>query len=79
MLLDLSRSHWGIEVMHRHKDFTLGEDGYTNRLGHAPSNISSILAFALRILKSVSTSPTRAIEHFQDNRNRAIRLFKPVH
>ncbi|WP_252733554.1 transposase family protein [Paracoccus marinaquae] len=79
MLLELSRSHWGIEVMHRHKDFTLGEDGYTNRLDHAPRNISSILAFALRILKTVSPSPTRAIEHFQDNRNRAIRLFRPVH
>lgn len=79
MLLELSRSHWGIEVMHRHKDFTLGEDGYTNRLDHAPRNISSILAFALRILKTVSPSPTRAIEHFQDNRNRAIRLFKAVH
>lgn len=77
MLLDLS--HWGIKVIHRYKDFTLGEDGYTNRPGHAPRNISSIFAFALRILKTVSPSPTRTIEHFQDNRKRAIRLFKPVH
>ena len=29
----------------------------------------------LKILKSVAPSPTRAIEHFQDDRNRAIRLF----
>jgi ribonuclease BN (tRNA processing enzyme) len=78
-LLSLNRDHWGIEVMHRHKDFTLGEDGYTNRCDHAPRNISTMLAFALRILKTVSTSPTRAIEHFQDNRNRAIRLFEQIH
>ena len=31
--------------------------------------------FVLKILKSVAPSPTRAIEHFQDDRNRAIRLF----
>ena len=31
--------------------------------------------FVLKILKSVAPSPTRAIEHFQDERNRAIRLF----
>lgn len=79
LLLELNRNHWGIEVMHRHKDFTLGEDGYTNRSDHAPRNVSSILAFTLRILKTVSASPTRAIEHFQDNRNRAIRLFRPFH
>lgn len=47
--------------------------------GHAYRNISSILTFALRILKVVLPSPTRAIEHFQDNRNRAIQLFRPVH
>lgn len=73
-LLELNRQHWGIEVMHRHKDFTLGEDGYTNRLDHAPRNISTVLAFCLTILKNVTASPTRAIEHFQNDRNRALRL-----
>ena len=41
----------------------------------APRNIFSLTGFVLKILKSVAPSPTRAIEHFQDDRNRAIRLF----
>jgi hypothetical protein len=34
-----------------------------------------LIGFALKILKSVSPSPTRAIEQFQDDRNKALRLF----
>lgn len=74
-LLAANRRHWGIEIMHRNKDVILGEDGYTNRRGHAPRNIFSLIGFALKILKSVSASPTRAIEHFQGNTNKAVRLF----
>jgi hypothetical protein len=79
VLLKFNRGHWGIEIMHRHKDVTLGEDGYTNRSDHAPRNVFTILCFAFKILKSVSPSPTRAIELFQDDRNRAIRLFAGFH
>jgi hypothetical protein len=61
--------------MHRNKDVILGEDGYTNRSDDAPRNIFSLIGFALKILKSVSPSPTRAIEQFQDDRNKALRLF----
>jgi len=60
--------------MHRNKDVILGEDGYTNRCDNAPRNIFSLTGFVLKILKFVSHSPTRAIEHFQDNKNRAIHL-----
>ncbi len=74
-LLCVNRGHWGIEIMHRNKDVVLGEDGYTNRSDNAPRNVFSLLGFTLKILKSVSPSPTRAIEHFQDNRNNALRLF----
>jgi hypothetical protein len=35
----------------------------------------SLIGFALKILKSVSPSATRAIEQFQDDRNKALRLF----
>lgn len=73
-LLAINRNHWGIEIMHRNKDVILGEDGYTNRCDNAPRNIFSLTGFVLKILKSVSHSPTRAIERFQDNKNRAIRL-----
>lgn len=74
-LLRANRDHRGIEIMHRNKDVILGEDGYTNRGGNAPRNIFSLTGFVLKILKTVSPSPTRAIEYFQDDRNRAIRLF----
>jgi len=74
-LLCANRGHWGIEIMHRNKDVILGEDGYTNRNDNAPRNIFSLIGFALKILKSVSPSPTRAIEQFQDDRNKALRLF----
>ena len=47
--------------------------GYTNRCDNAPRNIFSLTGFVLKILKSVAPSPTRAIEHCQDDRNRAIR------
>lgn len=78
-LLKFNRGHWGIEIMHRDKDVTLGEDGYTNRSDNAPRNVFTILCFARKILKSVSPSLTRAIEQFQDDRNRAIRLFAGFH
>ncbi len=37
----VNRSHWGIEIMHRDKAVTLGEDGYTNRSDNAPRNVFS--------------------------------------
>ena len=78
-LLQINRDHWGVEIMHRDKDVILGEDGYTNRKGNAPRNVFSLTGFALKILKSVSRSTTRAIERFQDDRNRAVRLFSGFH
>jgi predicted transposase YbfD/YdcC len=69
-LLRINRDHWGIEIMHRNKDVILGEDGYTNRCDNAPRNIFSLTGFVLKILKSVSSSPTRAIERFQDDRKK---------
>ena len=74
-LLGVNRDHWRIEIMHRNKDVILGEDDYTNRCDNAPRKHFSLTGFVLKILKSVAPSPTRAIEHFQDDRNRAIRLF----
>jgi hypothetical protein len=41
--------------------------------------IFSLTSFALTILKTVSSSPTRAIEYFQDDKNRAIRLLSGFH
>lgn len=43
-----------IKIRHRHKDFTPGEDGCTNRPDHAQRNIAPTLAFNLPVLKDVS-------------------------
>jgi len=61
--------------MHQNKDVILGEDAYTNRSDNAPRNIFSLIGFALKILKSVAPLPTRSIKQFQDDRNKALRLF----
>ncbi len=74
-LLAINRGHWGIEIIHRDKDVALGEDGYANRSDDAPQNIFSLTGFTLNILKSISPSPTRAIEQFQDDRHNALRMF----
>ena len=73
-ILRLNRSHWQIEIMHRDKDVTLGEDRYTNRSDHAPQNIFTLTSGALTLLKCIAKSPTRAIEIVQDDRDRALAL-----
>ena len=79
LVWNLSAVDRGIEIMHRNKDAFLGEDGYTNRNDNAPANIFSLTSLVLAILKTISASPTRAIEYFQDNKNRAIRLLSGFH
>ncbi len=61
--------------MYGKKEVIIGEDGYKNSGDNAPRNIFSHNGFVLKILKSVESSPTRDIEHFQDDRNGEIRLF----
>ena len=73
-ILQLNRKHWQIEIMHRDKDVTLGEDRYTNRSDHAPQNIFTLTSAALTLLKRIAKSPTRAIELVQDNRGKAVAL-----
>ena len=73
-VLALNRAHWGIEIMHRDKEVTLGEDQYTNRIDHAPRNIFTVLSAARTVLKRIHKSPTGAIELVQNNRSKAIRI-----
>jgi predicted transposase YbfD/YdcC len=73
-ILRLNRNHWQIEIMHRDKDVTLGEDRYTNRSDHAPQNIFTLTSGALTLLKRIAKSPTRAIEIVQDNRAKAVAI-----
>ena len=74
-LLTLNRKHWGIEIMHRNKDVFLHEDGCTSRKNNAPHVIFVLHNLVLEICKSISSSPTKALEYFQDDKNRAVRLF----
>ena len=69
-------AHWGLEITPRNKDVVLGEDGYTHK-NDAPRTLFSLIGFGLKVLKSVPPSPTRVIETFQDNRNKALRVFAP--
>jgi hypothetical protein len=78
-ILRLNRHHWKIEAMHRDKDVCLGEDGYTNRSGHAPRNVFTLTSAARTLLKQISSSPTRAIEMVQDNREKAVRFIADEH
>lgn len=74
-LLDHNRGQWRIEnLLHRHKDVLLREDGYTNRKRGAPRNIASCLNLTLTILANTDPSPTKALEYFQNNINRAITM-----
>jgi hypothetical protein len=50
-------------------------DGSTNRSDNARRIIFSTTGFVLKVHKSVSNSSARTVEHFQDDSNRAIRLF----
>jgi len=43
LILFLNRGHRSIEFMHRDRDVTLGKDRHTNRLDHAPRNVSTLL------------------------------------
>ena len=74
-ILAANRGHWGIEIMHWTKDVILGEDRYTNRSDEAPRNIFTLIGFSLKILKASAASAIQAIERFQDNKNKALRLF----
>jgi len=60
--------------MHRDKDICLGEDGYTNRFGHAPRNIFTQSGAVRTLLRQIHTSPTKATEIIQDSRSKAVRL-----
>ena len=73
-IVSVNRGHWRIKAMHRDKDVTLGEDGYTNRLDHAPQNIFTLTSATRTVLKRISNSPTRAIEAFQTSRTTTIRF-----
>ena len=43
-LARLVRDHWGVEVHHRIRDVSFGEDASTSRTGHGPTNLATLRA-----------------------------------
>jgi predicted transposase YbfD/YdcC len=43
-LARLVREHWGVEVHHRVRDVSFGEDAATSRTGHGPTNLATLRA-----------------------------------
>lgn len=43
-LARLIRDHWGVEVHHRIRDVSFGEDASTSRTGHGPTNLATLRA-----------------------------------
>jgi len=74
-VLSLNRNHWLIEIMHRDRDVFPGEDGYTNRMDHAPRNVFSMIGAARTMLKRISTSVTEVIKLVRRDPGVALRLF----
>jgi predicted transposase YbfD/YdcC len=75
VLLEYNRQHWRIENnLPRNKDVALGEDRTTNRKDNAPRNIFSLNNLELCLFNKPGLTPRKAIEAFQDDKNRAIRL-----
>ena len=60
--------------MHRNKDVFLGEDSLTNRKDNAPHVLFILNNLVLALLNTICSSPTKAIEACQDNRNLPISL-----
>jgi hypothetical protein len=59
-LLDLTRSHWGIENrLHYVRDVTLGEDGCRVRRGTAPQVLAAVRNAVIHLLTGVD-APSRA-------------------
>jgi predicted transposase YbfD/YdcC len=79
-ILGFNRGHWGIENhLHRNKDVTLCEDWRTNNKDYAPENMSLLGDLTLSVFKTVSPSPRKALEYFQDDRSRAIQALTGFH
>lgn len=72
-LLDLSRSHWGIENrLHHVRDVTCGEDHCRTRSGAAPQALAAIRNTVLTIVRRSGRKPVEAFEHFAEHRQQAL-------
>jgi predicted transposase YbfD/YdcC len=50
-LARLVRDHWGVEVHHRTRDISFGEDASTSRTGHGPVNLATLRAAVIAAIE----------------------------
>lgn len=77
-LLSLSRGHWGIENrLHCVRDVTLQEDACRVRSGSAPQALTAFRNTVITLLRRLGFGNiAEGIEHFQENRTKALHLIR---
>lgn len=76
-LLEWNRGHWAVESKnHYRRDVTFGEDGSPTRVNNGPANNAVCNNIALAVIlgqKRKFKSVPRAVQHFSENREEALR------
>ncbi len=72
-LLALARDHWSIEnLLHGHRDVTLGEDACRTRRRNGPQTLAALRNACLTVMGRFGLRPVEALEQFAENRSHAL-------
>ncbi len=77
-LLVLIRGHWSVEVRHRIRDVTFGEDASRLRSGQAPQVMAALRNLALTLIRRAGQTAIAAYRrHLSTHPSKALRLLHP--
>ncbi|MCA1598161.1 MAG: ISAs1 family transposase [Chloroflexi bacterium] len=77
-LLALIRGHWSVEVRHRIRDVTFGEDASRLRSGEAPQIMAALRNLALTLIHRAGHTAIAAYRrHLSTHPSKALRLLHP--
>ncbi|MDQ2829923.1 MAG: ISAs1 family transposase [Chloroflexota bacterium] len=77
-LLALIRGHWSVEVRHRIRDVTFGEDAARLRSGEAPQVMAALRNLALTLIRRAGHTAIAAYRrHLSTHPSKALRLLRP--
>ena len=77
-LLALIRGHWSVEVRHRIRDVTFGEDDSRLRSGEAPQVMAALRNLALTLIRRAGVTAIAAYRrHLAAHPGTALRLLRP--
>jgi predicted transposase YbfD/YdcC len=77
-LLALIRGHWSVEVRHRIRDVTFGEDDSRLRSGEAPQVMAALRNLALTLIRRTGATAIAAYRrHLAAHPGKALRLLRP--